>query len=526
MEYNLPSEIVKDLNFGNDASDRIMKGVEQLAHAVRSTLGASGKCVIYEDGMGRPVITKDGVTVAESIILMDPVENMGAQMVKEVARDTVRQAGDGTTTATVLAHALLVNAKANLKDNNLRDIKAGLDSGLKKTLEYIDKIKRDVTDDKLLDIATISTNNDKELGKIISDAYLAVGKNGLVLMEESETEETYFDTVDGIQFDSGLKNIHFSTNDDRDKSILENPYVLLLANEITNIRKLLRVVEFSMKKKKPLLIIGHLAQQPLSALMANKAKGNMMVNVIDQPGFGSTKRDTMEDLAALTGAKIVDEALGDDLDLIDESVLGSALKCITDQKMSVITIQNVPDDATERIGLVEKKIEKEKNSFIKKKLEQRLAMLSGSVGVIHVGANSKVELKEKKDRVDDSIAATKAALKDGVVPGGGVALLNAAYFNTYGKDLSVGEAVFFNSITSPFKIILENAGLNHSDFKIEEQGLGVDVTTGYVVDMYHNGIIDPALVTKTALINAVSVAKTIISADCVISNKRLAQELN
>ena len=517
MEYNQPSEIVKDLSFGTEASDKIMKGVGQLARAVQSTLGASGKCVIYEDAMGKPVITKDGVTVAESVILHDPVENMGATLIKEAAKNTVKEAGDGTTTATVLAYSILTEAKKELEHASLREVKYGLDSGYKKVVKYIDSVKKEVTDNKLLNVATISTNNDKELGKIIADAYVRVGKNGVVLMEESDNEQTYFEVVDGVQFDSGLKSQHLATNEDKDKAELENPFVLIVASPIPNIRKIQSVLEHVIKEKQSLLIIASVEQQPYAALLTNKVKGNIKVNIVDVPGFGSTKRDTIEDLALLTGATIVDEELGDDLDLIEPSVLGRALKSVTDNKNTVLTIESVPDDAKTRIEAVEHKIEEEKNPFIKKKLEQRLAMLSGSVGIIKVGANSQVELKEKKDRVEDAIYATKAALQDGIVPGGGVALLDASNKLAFNN---AGEKVLMKAIKAPFKTILANAGIENMNVE-GSAGKGVDVTNGNLVNMIKAGIIDPALVTKTALKNAISVVTTIISADAVISNKRV-----
>lgn len=519
MEYNQPSLIVKDLSFGAEASDKIMKGVGQLARAVQSTLGASGKCVIYEDATGKPVITKDGVTVSESVILHDPVENIGATLMKEAAKNTVKEAGDGTTTATVLAYSMLVEAKKELKHYSLREVKQGLESGYKKVVKYIDSIKKEVTDAKLLDVATISTNNDKVLGKTIADAYIRVGKNGVVLMEESDTEETYFEVVDGVQFDSGLKSQHLATNEDKDKAELENPYVLIVASPVANIRKIQAVLEYVIKEKRSLLIVAKLEQQPYSALVTNKVKGNIKVNIVDIPGFGSTKRDTIEDLAALTGATIVDEELGDDLDLIEPSVLGEALKSVTDNRNTILTIESVSEAAKMRIDNVEAKIGEEVNPFIKKKLEQRLAMLCGSVGIIKVGANSSVELKEKKDRVEDAIYATKAALQDGIVPGGGVALLDAS--NKL-KASNAGEKVLFEAIKAPFRVILENAGIETLDIQ-GLPGKGIDVTTGNVVNMIKAGIIDPALVTKTALKNAVSVVTTIISADAVISNKRVEQ---
>ena len=519
MEYNQPSAIVKDLSFGLEASDKIMKGVGQLARAVQSTLGASGKCVIYEDALGKPIITKDGVTVAESVILHDPVENMGATLIKEAAKNTVKEAGDGTTTATVLAYAMLTEAKKELEHSSLREIKYGLESGYKKIVKYIDNVKKEVSDNKLLNVATISTNNDKNLGKIIADAYIKVGKNGVVLMEESDTEDTYFEVVDGVQFDSGLKSQHLATNEDKDKSEIDNPYILIVASPVPNIRKIQSVLEYVIKEKRSLLIIASLDQQPYSALVTNKVKGNIKVNIVDIPGFGSTKRDTIEDLASLTGATIVDEELGDDLDLVEPSVLGQALKSVTDNRNTILTIESVSDDAKTRIEAVEQKLNDEQNPFIKKKLEQRLAMLSGSVGIIKVGANSHVELKEKKDRVEDAIYATKAALQDGIVPGGGVALLDASNKLSYNN---AGEKVLMRSIKAPFKTILSNAGIELQNIE-GAAGKGVDVTNGNIVNMIKAGIIDPALVTKTALKNAVSVVTTIISADAVISNKRIEQ---
>jgi chaperonin GroEL len=369
MEYNQPSEIVKDLSFGSEASEKIMKGVGQLARAVQSTLGASGKCVIYEDGLGKPVITKDGVTVAESVVLYDPVENMGATLIKEAAKNTVKEAGDGTTTATVLAYSILKEAKNTLSSGaNLREVQYGLDSGLKKVIKYIDSVKKDVTDNKILNVATISTNNDKALGKIIADAYVKVGKHGVVLMEESESEETYFEVVDGVQFDSSLKSQHLATNNDKDKAELENPYVLIVASPIPNIRKIQAVLEYVIKQKRSLLIVAKVEQQPMAALITNKVKGNIKVNVVDLPGFGSTRRDTIEDLAALTGATIIDEELGDDLDLIDPEVLGEAVKSVTDNRNTVLTIESVPEAARERIEAVDAKISDEQNGFIKKNL--------------------------------------------------------------------------------------------------------------------------------------------------------------
>jgi len=522
MEYNNPSLLIKDLNFGKDAKSKIGAGVEKLAKAVKSTLGASGQCVIYEDARGIPVITKDGVTVAESVVLYDPVENMGATLIKEAAKNTVKEAGDGTTTATVLAESLLNQVNStDLTKNSLRDVKNGVNSGLKKVNDYLDSVKIDVDDNTLTNVASISCNNDIELGSIIAEAYKKVGKDGVVLMEESETEETYVEVVDGVQFDCGLTSPHFVTNTDKQKCELDNPLVLICMSEIPNVRKIQSILEHVIKNNRSLLIVAPVAQQVKSALLMNKVKGNIKVNIIDLPGFGQGKKDTCEDLAILTGATVMNEELGDDLDLIDTNILGEAEYAITDDKNTVITtIEDLNEDVAERIDQVAKLVADEKNGFLKKKLEQRLSMLSGSVGIIQVGADSKVELKEKKDRVEDAIYATKAALKEGIVPGGGIALFNAS--QKIPTD-SVGEDLLLKAVQAPFKTIMHNAGLDPQTSV--DEGLGIDVVTGESVDMVEAGIIDPVLVTKSALKNAVSVVMTIVSADCVISNAR-ADESN
>ena len=515
MEYNQPSEIVKDVNFGENAKNKVIAGVEKLAKAVKSTLGASGKCVIFEDARGVPVITKDGVTVAESVVLFDPVENMGATLIKEAARNTVREAGDGTTTATVLAESLL--KEVNNSEGTIREIKDGIQSGLKKVNDYLDKISVKIEGDMLESVSSISCNNDTELGKIIAEAYTKVGKDGVVLMEESPTEETYVDVVDGVQIDSGLTSPHFVTDKDKQVCELENPLVLIVTSEIPSIRRIQKVLEYVIKNKRSLLVVAPVEQQVKAALLMNKVKGNIKVNIIDPPGFGPTKQDTCEDLAFLVGGKVLNEELGDDLDLIDIDYLGQAHKVITTDKNTVLTIDPPEEELKERIKSIQKLIDKEeKNPFFQKLHRKRLAMLSGSVGVVKVGANSKVEMKEKKDRVEDAIYATKAALQEGIVPGGGIALLNASQKIS---AKAVGEEILLKSITSPFNTILSNAGLEQTAAR-PKKGLGVDVITGESVDMIKSGIIDPVLVTKSALKNAVSVVNTIISADCVISNMR------
>ena len=519
MEYNLPSELVKSLDFGGEAKDRVIKGVNKLAQAVKSTLGASGKCVIYEDARGKPVITKDGVTVAESVVLRDPVENMGATLIKEAARNTVRDAGDGTTTATVLAEALIKQIDAAVADGlTIREIKDGVNKTLDEVISYLNDIATDVEGDMLKSVSAISCNNDKELGAIIAEAYDKVGKQGVVLMEESESDETYVDIVDGVKVECGIKSPHFVTNTDKQTCELDNPLILICSSEIPNIRKIQNILEHVIKNNRALLIVAPVAQQVKAALMMNKVKGNIKVNIIDLPGFGPTKKDATEDLAILTGATLMNEELGDDLDLMKPEHLGEAEFAVTNDNNTVLTLEGMTDGIENRIDELSNKLANEENNFIKKKLEQRLAMLSGSVGVIKVGANSKLELKEKRDRVEDAIYATKAALQEGIVPGGGVALLNAS------QKIIADDAgkVLLNALSSPYETILDNAGMKVG--KDMQDGFGCNVVTGGLVNMINEGIIDPVLVTKSALKNAVSVALTVMSADCVISNIRIDEK--
>ena len=521
MEYNLPSELVKDLAFGGEAKEKVITGVNKLAQAVKSTLGASGKCVIYEDGRGKPVITKDGVTVAESVVLYDPVENMGATLIKEAARNTVREAGDGTTTATVLAEALIKQIDTAVADGlTIREIKDGVNKTLDSVISYLNDIAIDVEGDMLESVSSISCNNDTELGKIISEAYDKVGKNGVVLMEESPTEDTYVDIVDGVQLDCGLTSPNFVTNTEKHTCELDNPLIFTCSSEIPNIRKIQNILEHVIKSNRSLLIVAPVAQQVKAALMMNKVKGNIKINVIDSPGFGPTKKDAMDDLAILTGATVLNEELGDDLDLMKPEHLGEAEFCVTNDRHTVLTLEGMTEGIEGRIDELNKKLAEEQNGFIKKKLEQRLAMLSGSVGIIKVGAGSKVELKEKKDRVEDAIYATKAALQEGIVPGGGIALLNAKQKIKADK---AGE-VLLNALVSPYKVIMDNAGLTLS--MAMKEGYGCNVVNGTFVKMIDEGIIDPVLVTKSALKNAVSVSLTVMSADCVISNIRVENASN
>jgi chaperonin GroEL len=507
--------IVKNLNFGEDAKANVFKGIEKLTQAVSSTLGASGKCVLLEDGSGNPVITKDGVTVANAIILRDPVENMGATLLKEAARKTVQEAGDGTTTATVLAHAIL--KEAYKVDINSRDLKKGINDAVKKTVAYLEKVSVDVKGDMIDNVATISTNNDKELGKIIGDAFRSVGETGVVMMEPTQFNKTEVEIVDGVQYDKGITNSHFITNQANKTSELDNPLVLLIESPVQSIRQIQTVLEHVIKANKPLLIIADLDEPVISALAMNKMKGNIKVNVIDAPTYGVNKKDMLDDLALLTGATVINEDLGDDMDSIRPEYLGICLKSTTSTLETIIQVGEASEEINALIKEVKKELKKDLANHEVVKLEKRLARLAAKIAIVKVGANSDIELKEKTDRVEDAICATKAAIKEGIVPGGGIALLNAS---KYIKAKSEGEQVLLDAIKAPFKTILDNAGI--IDYTAPKaKGYGLNVVTGNMVNMIKSGIIDPLLVTKSALQNAASVATTILSTDCVINNLRI-----
>jgi len=513
----MSDNIVKNLSFGKEAREKVFNGIEKLAQAVSSTLGASGKCVLLEDSTGKPVITKDGVSVADSIILLDPVENMGATLLKEAARKTVREAGDGTTTATVLAHAILKNAYA-VEGSNERKIKDGINLAVTKVIDYLEKISIPVTDALLDQIATISTNNDPELGKLVGDAFRAVGNTGVVMMEPSSDPECSLELVEGIQYNMGLKSMHFVTNQKNKTAELDNPLVLLVESPIDNIRQIQSILEHVIKSNKSLLIIADMEHIPLSTLAMNKLKGNLKINVIDAPIFGVNRKEIFDDLALLTGATVIDEDLGDNLDLIQLDMLGTCVKSITSQEDTILHISETPQEVTEIIEHIKQSLSENPSPAQVIKLEKRLARLTGKIALVKVGANSEIELKEKADRVEDAICATKAAIKEGIVPGGGIALLNASHnIDTF----SIGEEVLLDSIRAPFKTILDNAGIENAPLEIiSKKGYGLNVMTGEAVSMIDAGIVDPLLVTKSALKNAASVATTILSTDCVINNLR------
>ena len=511
-------KLVKELAFGDNARGQILAGVDKLTNAVSSTLGASGKCVILEDQTGRPIITKDGVTVANSITLQHPLENIGATLIKEAAQRTVSDAGDGTTTATILAQAILDEANKHDQLDDLRNIKNGISSAVDNVVKYLEKKRKKISGKKIDQVATISANNDKELGKIIGEAFRLVGKDGIVMMEVNDQPETYVELIEGVHYEQALKNSHFISHKEKGTAELDNPLVLIVESKIENIRKIQGVLEYVIKNNKSLLIIADVEQQVVNALAMNKVKGNIKVNIVDAPIYGVSKKDTLNDLCAVTGATLINENLGDDMDLIDPEHLGTCLKSVTNHEETILQVDiSENNDVNETVSMLEKQIKETTNHNIKHRLEKRLSKLKAKLAIVKVGANSEVELKEKKDRVEDAICATKAAIKEGIVPGGGIALFNASQKL---QPINVGEEVLYCAIRKPFEFILKNAGVEDYEVPTKE-GQGLDVVTGNTVDMVKAGIIDPLLVTKSALSNAASVAMTIMSTDCVINNVRV-----
>ena len=510
------NQIVKEFSFGDEGKDKVFKGIEKLTKAVASTLGAGGDCVIFEDAQGIPVITKDGVTVAELSVLLDPVENMGASLVKQAARRTVEEAGDGTTTATVLAHAILKEFNdSEIKFTN-REIREAINSVTEKTLNYLDKCSKPVVGKMIDEVATISTNSDLELGELIADAYRAVDLTGVVMMETSQDGETSIEIVEGVQYEKGFTNNHFVTNAANNTAELINPKILLVDSAVDSIRQIQTILEHVIKNNIPLLIVGDVDAKVAAALAMNKNKGSIKINIVPAPTHGVNRKEIFDDLALLTGATVISENLGDDLDLIDLSCLGTCLKAISTFRDTVFQIgEEQSQEIQDIIENIKGELLCETNSGKVIKLEKRLAMLSAKLAVVKVGGNSDVELNEKKDRVEDAICATKAAIKEGVVAGGGIALVSASKKI---KPANTAEEVVLKALLYPCKTILSNAGLSYNN--IDKKDFGIDVKNGKTVNMFKAGIIDPVLVTKSALKNAASVASTILSTNCVMSNVR------
>jgi chaperonin GroEL len=525
----------KIIEFGPEARKKLVKGIDTLADAVVATLGPNGRNVVYVEN-GMVVSTKDGVSVAKQISsLEDPIEDLGAQMVKQAAIKTADHAGDGTTTSTLLARELVKGGLTKLNEGaNAVEIKRGIDSGVKQVLKTLkDNSEKISSEEQLEQIATISANNDLEIGKLISRAMEKVGREGVVYIEESKTDETYLEVVEGIQFDRGYKSPYFVTNNNNMSAVLQDVSILLADHRFTNVKELVHILEGVASKGKSLLIIAEdIDGEALATLIVNKMRGTLKVVAVKAPDFGERRKLILEDIAILTGGKVFDKEKGMKLDRFDFGWLGSAKTVtVTKEKTTIIDGNGGEEEITTRVESLTSQIEGAATPFEAEKLQERLSKFVGGVALVHVGGSTETEMKEKKDRVDDALHATQCALEDGIVPGGGSALLYAREGITYSKDESddfkYGKKLVYNACGKPFETILKNAGYAESDMypinieigKADNVWSGYNIKTETIVNMKEEGIIDPHKVTKNALLNASSIAGTILLTECTVVDK-------
>ena len=524
--------MAKQLKFDVAARESLMKGVDKLANAVKVTLGPKGRNVMIAKAFGAPNVTKDGVSVAKEVELEDAYENLGAQMAKEVANKTSDAAGDGTTTATVLAQAITREGLKNVAAGaNPMDIKRGMDAAVDAVIEEIGKMAVKINGkEHIAQVATISANNDPEIGELLANAMEKVGNDGVITIEESKTAETILDVVERMQFDRGYLSPYFVTNTDSMEVALENPYILLYDKKISTMKDLLPMLEHVAKQGKSLLIIAEdVDGEALATLVVNKMRGTLKVAAVKAPGFGDRRKAMLEDIAILTGGMLVSEDTGAKLEDAPVTVLGQA-KSITITKDNTTIVEGAGDAASikGRIAQIKKQIEATTSDYDREKLQERLAKLAGGVAVIKVGAATEVEMKEKKDRVDDAMHATRAAVEEGIVPGGGVALIRAEKaidaLKFDNADQKTGAAIIRRAIEEPLRQIVQNAGLEGSVVvnKVKEgkDSFGYNAKTDTYEDLIKAGVIDPAKVTRTALKNASSIASMILTTDCVITEKK------
>ena len=522
--------MAKDINYDVDARTSLKRGVDKLADAVKVTLGPKGRNVVIDKKFGAPTMTKDGVTVAKEIELENSVENMGAQMVREVASKTSDVAGDGTTTATVLAQAIITEGLKNVTAGaNPMDLKRGIDHAVTQTIDYLKSISKDVSNkEEIAQVGTISANNDNSIGELISEAMEKVGNEGVITVEEAKSTETFLETVEGMQFDRGYLSPYFVTNADNMEAELENPYILIHEKKISNMKELLPVLEKVVQAGRSLLVIAEdIEGEALATLVMNKLRGSFKVAAIKAPGFGDRRKAMMQDIAVLTGGIVISEEQGYKLENADISYLGEARNVTIDKDNTTIVEGKGKQDAVlARINEIKVQIEKSTSDYDKEKLQERLAKLSGGVAVLNIGAATEVELKEKKARVEDALHATRAAVKEGIVAGGGVALLRAIdAINTKGlpADEAVGAGILKKALEAPCRMIVNNAGLEESVVvnKIKESkgSNGFDARHEKYVDMLKAGILDPTLVTRTAVQNAASIAGLLLTTEATVSDK-------
>jgi chaperonin GroEL len=521
--------MAKDIKFDIEARDGLKRGVDALANAVKVTLGPKGRNVIISKSFGGPSVTKDGVSVAKEIELADPLENMGAQMVKEVASKTNDLAGDGTTTATVLAQAIVKEGLKNVAAGaNPMDLKRGIDKAVEAIVEDLAKQSQTVgnSSEKIKQIASISANNDDTIGELIAQAFDKVGKEGVITVEEAKGTDTYVDVVEGMQFDRGYLSPYFVTDADKMIAELNNPYILLFDKKISNLQELLPILEPVAQSGKPLVIIAEdVDGQALATLVVNKLRGGLKIAAVKAPGFGDRRKAMLEDIAILTGGTVIAEESGYSLENATLEMLGTAENVTIDKdNTTIVNGAGAPDNIKARVNQIKAQVETTTSDYDKEKLQERLAKLAGGVAVLYVGAASEVEMKEKKDRVDDALHATRAAVEEGIVAGGGVALVRAkaalAKLKSENADEATGIQIVNKAVESPLRTIVENAGGEGSvviakvlDGKAD---FGFNAKTGEYVQMLKAGIIDPKKVTRVALENAASVSGMILTTECAL----------
>ena len=529
--------MAKQIKFDAEARQKILAGVEKLSAAVTSTLGPSGRNVILDKKFGSPQITKDGVTVAKEIELADPFENMGAQMVKEVASKTNDVAGDGTTTATLLAEAVYREGLKNLTAGaNATALKNGIDKATAAVVEAIAKLAKKVKSaDEIAQVATLSANGEAEIGAIISEAMDKVGKDGTITVEEAKTLETTLDVVEGMQFDKGYLSPYFVTDPEEMECVLENPYILLFEKKIANLQELLPVLQGVAKSGRPLMIIAEDVEgEALATLVVNKLRGSFQVCAVKAPGFGDRRKAILQDIAILTGGQLISEDLGVKLENVGLDMLGRAKKVTVDKdNTTIVEGLGKSADIKARVEQIKKQIEETTSDYDREKLQERLAKLSGGVAIIKVGAATEAAMKEKKDRVDDALHATRAAVEEGIVPGGGVAYLRCQKAIDALKlegDEAVGASIIARAIEAPLRKLVNNAGqeaaLVIANVKKATGTNGYNVRTGEYADLMKCGVVDPAKVTRSALQNAASIAGLLLTTDCMVTDIPEKKECN
>jgi chaperonin GroEL len=522
----------KELLFEADARARLKKGIDALSEAVKVTLGPKGRNVVLDRKFGSPTITKDGVTVAKEIELADPVENMGAQMVKEVATKTSDLAGDGTTTATVLAQAIFREGLKNVTAGaNPMELKRGIDKAVDAVVEELKKLSTKTAGRKeIAQVGAISANSDKEIGDLIADAMEKVGKDGVITVEEAKGLETTLETVDGMQFDRGYLSPYFVTDPEKMEAVLETPYVLIHDKKISAMKDLLPVLEKAAQSGKPLLIVSEDVEgEALATIVVNKLRGTLKVCAVKAPGFGDRRKEMLADIASLTGGKVISDELGFRLENTALADLGQAKRIVIDKdNTTIIDGKGKPDDIKGRIAEIKVAIEKSTSDYDREKLQERLAKLSGGVAVVHVGAATETAMKEKKARLEDALHATRAAVEEGIIPGGGVALIRAQTVLDKVKgtdDEKIGVEIVRKALEEPLRIIAQNAGMEGSIVlakvkESKEKNFGYNAQTGTYEDLVKSGVIDPTKVTRTALQNAASIAGLLLTTECVVVERK------